>query len=443
MDQIPLSFNQQFMCEFDRGDEEGPFGPHNHIVHGWRLRGEVDVDTMRAALDDVVARHEALRTEIVRHAGAGYQRVLPPCPVVLETRDLSHVDPASRDDVVDQLITEVESGTISVRDFPLIRGLLVRFEQGDHLLVLIVHHMAADGFSVRVISRDVAHRYAALRGFDVGELPPARPYREFAVRQRASQSNPALEPSRRYWRETLRDGRIFSMPTDIPKSTGLTESTAVFRFLIDTEVAAAVLKVSRAHRCTPFMVLLAGFVRLVYQMSGTTDVVVPTFTPGRGEEDFQDTVGLFFNLLPIRIELSGYRDFGELVDGIRANCLEAYSHDIAQILDEAPYLMDPVLEDDRAACVFQVFPFPLLLDETMIGDLVYTEVRRRVRPQPVGGEVPNGALWTLNFDPAGDVVVAINFNSNLFHEGTIAAMAADYVSVLRLSVTDPSAPLTW
>lgn len=443
MEQIPLSFNQQFMCQFDRGDEEGAFGPHNHIVHGWRIRGEVDVDTMRAALTDVVARHEALRTEIVRDAEPSYQRVLPPSPVVLDTRDMSHVDQADRDDIVDRLITEVESSTISIRELPLIRGLLARFEQGDHLLVLTVHHMAADGFSVRVISRDVVHRYAALRGFDVGELPPTRPYREYAVRQQASHASPALDPSRRYWRETLRGGRILALPTDIPKSAGLPESTSVFRFLIDTEVAEAVLKVARAHRCTPFMVLLAGFMRLVHQMSGTTDVVVPTFTPGRGDEDFQDTVGLFFNFLPIRSQLSEYRNFGELVNGIRANCLEAYSHDIAQILDEAPHLMEPVLEDDRAACVFQVFPFPLLLDGSMIGDLAYTEVRRRVRSQPVGGDVPNGALWTLNFDPAGDIVVAVNFNRNLFHEGTISAMAADYVSILRQSVADSSAPLTW
>jgi len=401
------------------------------------------MDTLRAALNDVVVRHEALRTDVVRYGGSGYQRVLPPCPVTIETRDLSQVDSADRDDTVDDLITEVESGTISVREFPLIRGLLGRFDDGDWILVLIVHHMAADGWSVRLIIRDVAHRYAVRRGFDVGELSPTRPYREYAAWQQARLTDPAGEPSRSYWRENLRDGRVFSMPTDYPKSAGIPESTGVYRFLIDTEVIKAVLEISRAKRSTPFMVLLAGFKWLVHQMTGATDMVVPTFTPGRGEEDFQNTVGLFFNLLPVRTDLAGCHDFGEVVDRVRLSCIEAYSHDIAQILDEAPNLMDPAQEDDRAACVFQVFPFPFLLDDDLIGDMAYTEVRRRLQSQPVGGEVPNGSLWTLNFDAAGDVVAAIQFNSNLFHESTIAAMVSDYIAVLRQTVTDPAAPLSW
>ncbi|SFT36192.1 Condensation domain-containing protein [Actinopolyspora lacussalsi subsp. righensis] len=444
MDQIPLSFNQQFMCEFDQGDEAGPFGPHHHVVHGWRLRGEVAVDTMRAALDDVVTRHEALRTEIVRYGGSGHQRVLPPQPVTLETRDLSYVTPADRDEAATELITEVESGTISAGELPPIRGLLGRFDDDDHILVLIVHHIAADGWSVRLVIRDFAHRYAVRRGLDVGELPPARPYREYAVRQRASVTEPAVESSREYWRDALRGGRIFSLPTDYPKSAGIPESTAVYRFLIDTEVVTAVLEIARLKRCTPFMVLLAGFTRLVQRISDTNDVVVPTFTPGRSEEEFQETVGLFLNLLPVRIDLDGCRDFGELVDRVRRSCMDAYSHDhvpTGLILDEAPNLMDPAAEDDRAACVFQAFPFPFLLDGEPIGDLVYTEVRRRLRSQPVGSEVPNGALWTLNFDPEGDVVAAVQFNSNLFHESTIAAMVSEYLTVLRLSVTDPEAPL--
>lgn len=443
MDRIPLSFTQQFICAYDQGDEEGPFGPRSHIVHGWRLHGELDEQALRAALADVVVRHEALRTQIVRDDGPPYQRVLPPGPVPIEVRDLSHVEPGRRDEAVDDLITEVESGTISSQRFPLIRGLLGRFGGADHVLVLIVHHLAGDGWSVRLIIRDLAHFYAVRRGFDVGGLPAALPYREFVLRQRAAAADPAAERSRAYWRQALRGAKVFAVPTDHPKSAGLPESTAIHRFLVEEKTVTAVLEVARARRCTPFMVLLAAFMRLAHRMTGETDLVVPTFTSGRRGEDVQNTVGMFINILPIRVQLAGCRDFGELADRVRNSCAEAYAHDMGRILDEAPRLMEPVLADTGAGCVFQVFPFPYLLHGNLVGDLEYTEVRRRLRSQPVGGEVPNGELWTLNFDAAGDLVAAIQYNTNLFGEATIAAMVADYLDLLRASVLARETPLAW
>src|SRR5947208_3250125 len=104
---IPLSFNQEFLCGLDRGDEEGPFGPRFHIVHGWRLRGSVDIATLRAALGDVVARHEALRTLIARDEPVRRQKILPPSEPELMVRDLP--DGADRDRQVEELIIEVES----------------------------------------------------------------------------------------------------------------------------------------------------------------------------------------------------------------------------------------------------------------------------------------------------------------------------------------------
>lgn len=440
---IPLSFNQDFLCGFDRGDDQGPFGPRFHIVHGWRLRGKIDVGTLQQALDDVVVRHEALRTAIVRGEGERYQEIHQPSPVRLELREAAGADPAARDRAVEELITEIESGTISARELPLLKATLLRFDEDDAILVLIVHHTAADGWSVRLVIRDLAVCYAARRGHRAAELPTALPYREFAAWQRKSAEDPALESSRAFWREQLAGARIFSVPTDRPKSTGLAESTAVHRFTIDAELTSRAVEISRALRSTPFMVLLGAFAVLVQRTTGSTDVVVPTFSPGRGEDRFHHTVGPFFNFLPLRTELAGCRSFAEVVARIRATSLEAYAHDIpfGQILAEAPELMLPTLEDGRAACVFQVFPFPFLLDGELIGDLEYTEVRRRLTSQPVGSDVPNGALWTLNLDPAGDVVAGIQYNSNLYDERSVAELVDQFREVLRELVNAPDAPL--
>jgi condensation enzyme len=441
----PLSLNQEFLCGFDRGDDQGPFGPRFHIVHGWRLRGEVDLDTLRGALYDVVARHEALRTMIVRDEPVRYQKVFPPAAPEIEIRALPGTDPADRDREVEQLIIDVESSTISARTMPLLRAVLGRFDEQDSVLVLIFHHTATDGWSVRLIIRDLATCYAARRGFDVPALPEPSQYREFASWQRAAAANGELDASCEFWRDKLRGARIFSIPTDRPKSANLPESTSVYRFLLGAGLAAPALELSAAMRSTPFMVLMAAFKLLVHRLTGATDIVVPTFSPGRGHEQFQDTVGPFLNFLPLRTDIGGCRTFREVVNRIRATCLEAYSYDIpfGQIVAQAPGLMEPTLEDGRAACVIQVFPFPFLLDGTTVGDLAYTEFRRRLRSQPVGSDVPNGALWTLNLDPSGDIVASIQFNSNLFDEQTLIDMVSQFRSVLQETVTAPDEPLRW
>lgn len=440
---IPLSYNQEFLYGFDRGDDEGPFGPRFHIVHGWWLRGKVHVDTLRQALDDVVARHEALRTVVVRRADEWHQHVQPPTPVRLEVRDADAADADAREQAAQRLLTEVESGTIDARELPLLKATLLRFDEESAVLALIVHHTAADGWSVRRIIRDLAVRYAARRGWAVPEPPPALPYREFVTWQRAFSASAEAERSREFWRRKLAGARIISVPTDRTKSSGLPESTAVYRFTVDAPLVSGAVELAKALRSTPFMVLLAAFALMVQRTTGSTDVVVPTFSPGREKEEFHNTVGPFLNLLPLRTELAGCRNFREVVGRIRTTCLEAYSHDIpfVQILAQAPELMLPVMEDTRAACVFQVFPFPFVLDGEKIGDVEFTEIRRRLDSQPVGSDVPNGALWTLNLDPAGDVVASIQYNSNLYDESSVATMVERFRKVLAEVVATPDAPL--
>ncbi|MDN3292795.1 condensation domain-containing protein [Streptomyces ficellus] len=440
---FPLSYNQEFLYGFDRGDDEGPFGPRFHIVHGWRLRGKVHVDTLQQALDDVVARHEALRTVVVRGDAEWYQRVRPPTRVRLDVREAAGTDADAQDLAAERLLTEVESGTIDAHELPLMKATLLRFDEESAVLVLIVHHTAADGWSVRRIIRDLAVRYAARRGCDVPEPPSALPYRDFVTWQRAYSESAEAQRARDFWRRKLAGARIISVPTDRPKSAGLRESTAVYRFTIERPLVSRAVDLAKALRSTPFMVLLGAFALMVQRTTGSTDVVVPTFSPGRDQERFQHTVGPFLNLLPLRAELAGCRDFREVVARVRATCLEAYSYDIptVQILAEAPELMLPVMEDARAACVFQVFPFPFVLDGEKIGDLEYTEIRRRLDSQPVGSDVPNGALWTLNLDPAGDVVAGIQYNSNLYDESSVARMVDRFRQVLSEVVTAPDAPL--
>lgn len=440
-DQIPLSFNQEFLCMYDRGDKEGPFGPAYHIVHGWRIEGEVDTDVLQDALNDVVERHEALRTSLAGGEGGRYQEVFPPSAVKLSVRDLSDTEESSREQRSEELLDEVERSAFEAQDLPLLRAVLGRFDDRDFVLVLITHHTATDGWSMRLIMRDLAAFYAARRGHGALDLPEPRQYRDYVLWQRGLADDPAVHASRRYWREKLRGARIFALPTDQPRSAELPQSTSVHRFLIGADLTSAVLKASRTMRSSPFMVLLAALNVLIRNRTGDTDIVVPTFTPGRGGDRFQNTVGSFFNFFPLRTDISGCTTFREVVDRTRRTCAEAYSHDIPQILGEAPELMVPAVQDNTAACVFQVFPFPFLMDGKLIGDLRYSEIRRRLMSQTMSSDIPDGALWTLNLDPSGEMVGTLAFKNNLFEEDTLSSLVSEFRRVLEESLAAPDAPM--
>ncbi|MFG2063963.1 condensation domain-containing protein [Micromonospora sp. NPDC048871] len=437
----PLSLNQDFLCMYDKGDEEGPFGPRYHIVHGWRLRGEVDVESLQGALDDVVARHEALRTIVVRTPQERYQVISPEtAPVQLILRDLSVVPEDERDAVAEQLLIEAEADTFPSTELPLLRAVLVRFDDRDSVLVLISHHTATDGWSMRLIIRDLANRYAARRGHEVPALPEPRQYREFAEWQRELVGDPVrmAEPSE-FWQQNLAGARVHTMKLDRPRSVAVETTTAMHRFVIGSEVITPALKLGKATRSSPFMVLFAAFAVLAERLGGNSDVVVPTFSPGRGDEEFPYTVGSFFNFMPIRVDLAKCRTFREVVIATRNQCVESYSQDVPQILAHAPELMLPAISDDRAPCVFQVFAFPFLLDEELIGDLEYTEIRYRLVSQPLVSDVPDGALWTLNLDPSGEVVGSVAYKSGLFDEATVAGWVSGFQEVLREMLVDPDA----
>ena len=178
----------------DQGDDGGPFGRRYLIVSALRITGAVDLAVLQGALDDVVARHELLRTLVIRDADPPYQMVCPPCQVPLEVRGLPPVPGKSRDMIIQELILEVQAGTISAREVPLLRALLCRFDDRDSALLLTVHHSVSDGWSVQVILRDLGAFYAARVSGTPPKLPQMRQYREYAEWQRANaETRPTTE----------------------------------------------------------------------------------------------------------------------------------------------------------------------------------------------------------------------------------------------------------
>jgi hypothetical protein len=436
----PLSPNQEFVSLFDTGGEDGPFGPRYHVVAAWRVTGgPINLDALRNALLDVVERHDALRTRIAGPAGKRYQEILPPSPVKLDVRDFPAVPGASRAERAEALTQEFETETISADEAPFLRAVLARFDDRDAVLALMTHHLVADGLSMGVIIRDLANRYAARTGHSTPDLPAAPQSRAHANWQRDG-AGAGMHVAREYWRRQLDGAQFTAIPTDIPRSAGFPESTGKHRFLMPGDVVSAIDGLARTSRATRFMAFAAMYQLLVHRLTGATDVVIATFTPGRGGNLFENSVGSFFNFVPLRMDLAGCTSYEELLKRTRRTCLEALSHDIPsiQIFAEAPELMGPAMTDNATAVVFESIPDARQIVDAP-GDLKYVRITRLLSSQPLASSVPDGALWDVNKDSSGDAFGAVSYKQNLFREDTIASMAANFGQIARAFSSSPDA----
>lgn len=429
---VELSLNQEFLQMFDQGDDAGPFGPSYNILYAVRISGGINTAVLQHALDSVVERHEALRTLIVR-GQHGYQLVQPPAPVALEVRELGA--DGDRDRKADQLLVEVEAGQYGSSTVPLLRAFLGRFDDADSVLALVAHHTVADEWSMPVIMRDLAAFYSGTA------LPEVKQFRDYTTWER-TRPEAAMEKARAYWRGKLGDAQVVAVPTQFGRSEGRPKTTAWQRFTIPADLVAGTQAIAKQTRSSPFQVLLAAYNVLVRKQSGTDDVVVMSFTSGRTQAQFHETVGAFFNFVPLRVDLSGLdgaTDFAEVVKRTRRACLEALAHDIpfSQVMAEAsPMLMAPGAAENGALCAFQVFR-SLIGGAGTIGDASYTVIQRRELAQGAGGDIPDGAMWHLDMDldaTGADMTGRLGYNTNLFDEAAMTELIGQFLQILKETV---------
>lgn len=436
---FPLSSQQRFLHLVDKGDGFGPFGPRYTIVGGWRLTGAIDDGRLRAALGDVIGRHEALRTIIVRDsAGAGQltQDVAAPDLTVLS---LTGGSPLGRDRRAEELLNEIEAQELLPTRVPVLRAVLARFDGGDAVLVLAAHHTAVDGWSIQIVVRDLAACYAARGAGGAPPLPAVLQYRDYVRWQQESVDEPQAARARRFWRENLAGAQVTPLRMDLPRSLQTPGTTAWHRYEGGAGVQATVRAYAAAQRCSPFMVLLGAYLLHLRERTGSDDVVVPTFAPGRRPAWTAEMVGSFFNMLPLRVDLGGCRDFGAVVARVRAQCLAAYKHELPflDILGEAPDLMRTAADEWHASCVFQLVQSPYIAGGDRVGDVGYRAMRRRLLSQARGSQIPDGALWAIEFDTEGRTFGSVAYGRGQFRQQSIEGLVTGYSRTLARLLDDP------
>ena len=434
----PLSFSQEWFVTLDSGDDGGAFGPRFLLVCEVRITGHVDLALLQGALDDVVTRHELLRTLVVRDADPPYQEIYPPCQVPLEVKDLPPVTGKSRDIVAQELIAEAEAGTISAEEVPTLRALLCRFDDRDSALVLTVHHSVSDGWSLQVILRDLGAFYAARRGGLPAKLPEVRQYRDYAEWQKASATSTAEDGAPRYWQDKLRGAREFTIPNDHGHPDSYSSPYSLYNDTIDADVMSAASSLARRARTSTFTVLLSAFYVLAHNITGATDLAIRAFTSGRNEEQFQDIMGLFINVLPFRADLADCTSFRDILNRAKETFIDALAHELPVTVIEQTFPDFVKSREDLRTSQFIISETP-----TQLGDVVFPiaegarEVHKYLLEESRHHDIPTGLVWGLTPTPDGGLCSGVLFNPDEFDESTVVGWAVGLRQILTSAVLDP------
>ena len=435
----PLSFTQEWFLTMDKGDYNGPFGNRYLIVAVLRVTGPVDLAVLQGALDDVVARHELLRTLVVRDADPPYQMVLPPCQVPLEVRNAPAATGKSRDKVIQETFVEAETGTISTREVPLLRALLVQFDDRDSALFLTVHHSVSDGWSIGIILRDLGAFYVARVSGTEPVLPQMRQYREYVDWQRTIASSTDDDGALSYWAAKLDGAREFVMPTDHGHPERYSSPYSMHMFSIDADTMAAAANLANAARGSLFMVVFSAIYILANQITGATDLTVDAITSGRNELAFHNTMGLFLNVLPFRTDIADCTGFRDVVRKTRDTFIDAMANELpAGLLEQtfpdyirsredtrmAQFLISDTSSPDGGTTTFPIAEGAKGIDADILQDAETHDL-------PGGGTV-----WYLSMQPDA-LHGSVQFNRDEFEASTVQGWTAGLKRILASAVRDP------
>ncbi|MBX8596518.1 amino acid adenylation domain-containing protein [Pseudomonas cichorii] len=322
---LPMSFAQQrlwFLAQMEGASEA------YHMPAGLRLRGVLDASVLQNALDRVVERHEVLRTRFVPHATEQAVQVIDAkgAGFILKRIDLS-----GQADAELQMQTLARQEALTPFDLergPLVRGTLIRLGETEHVLLVTLHHIISDGWSIGVLTREVAALYDALRQGHADPLPPlALQYADYAAWQRRWLTGEVLEKQSRYWKETLADApALLTLPTDRPRPAEQSYSGASLPVNFDEDLTQALKALGQRHGTTLYMTVMSAWAALLSRLSGQDEVVIGSPMANRTRAEVEPLIGFFVNTLAIRVDTSGQPDVGSLLARVKAQTLAAQRH---------------------------------------------------------------------------------------------------------------------
>ena len=424
---LPLSFAQQRLWILER--IEGDLAAYN-MSSGFELKGALNTEALRQALETIIERHESLRTTFSMIKDEPVQVIHPNSRFELSIEDLSTYEPEEQET---ELVRRSQLEAERVFDLTadrMLRARLLKFSEEKHVLLLTMHHIASDGWSRGILLNELHCLYDAYSSGKDAELPelPVQ-YIDYAVWQRSMLSGKRLEQLLKYWRERLEGLAVLSLPTDHPRPAVLTYEGSRYDFELSSGMSEKLRLLCQETGATMNMLLLAAFQTLLVRYSGQDDIATGTPIAGRNKKDLEHQIGFFVNTLVIRTDFSNDPTFYELLERVREVSLGAYDH------GEVPFeKLVEELQPDRHPNLnpffqvfFQVFHFS---NELKLSGLEVIQL------PPSGKRVHFDLEMTLREDP-NRILGMFRYSTELFERASIERMIGHFLILLEGVVANP------
>jgi amino acid adenylation domain-containing protein len=441
----PLSFAQERLWFIDRLN---PGSPVYNMPTALRLRGAFRPAVLAACLREILRRHESLRTHFEEREGIPRQVIEPvPQGFTVPLVDLSGLPPAVGRRAGHRLAREEARRPFDLARGPLLRATLLRLDgpagsdhtEEEHAVLLTLHHIVSDGWSMGVLTREVATLYGAFAAGRPSPLPePAIQYADFAAWQRALLQGEALEAELDHWRRQLAGAPTLELPADRPRPTRPTFRGGVRPFQLPQAASRALQDLTQREGATPFMTLLAGVDALLYRYTGQTDLVVGSMIANRNRHEIEGLIGFFVNALALRVDLAGDPTFRQLLGRTREASLAAFSH------QDLPFeKLVAEIQPDRDHGRSPLFQVVLLVQNTPTGgglELPGLSLRGfdpGEENQEEGAPLAKFDLLITAVEGPHGISGSLSYAAELFEAATMARFAEHLAILLAGAAADP------
>jgi amino acid adenylation domain-containing protein len=423
--EFPLSFAQQrlwFLEQLNRGSSA------YNLSRAIRFSGKLNVAALIDSFNEIVLRHEALRTNFISQQGKPFQKIRSPFKLSLPVVDLQHLTESAREVELQRLAAQEAREGFDLASDPLLRLTLLRLSQEEHVLLFTMHHIVSDGWSTGILVREVAALYEAFSGGQPSPLPELHiQYADFALWQQNWLQGQVLETQLAYWRKQLNDPSVLDLPTRsrpaVQSLQGATQS-----ILISKTLAESIKALSQKQGVTLFMTLLAAFKTLLYRYTSQEDILVGSPIANRNREEIENLIGFFINNLVLRTKLSGNLSFLELLQRVREITLEAYTH---QDLPFEKLVSELQLERDTSrAPLFQVM---FVLENAPMPPLELPGLTLQPIDSETGATKFDLTLYLV--DTEEGLTASLEYSTDLFEKSAIARML-EHFQILLSSIVD-------
>ncbi|HZF40192.1 MAG TPA: amino acid adenylation domain-containing protein [Blastocatellia bacterium] len=431
----PLSYAQERLWFLDQLETEKSI---YNTVAALRLKGELDVAALEESLNEIIRRHEALRTIFHGDAGAPVQVIRPFEPIALQVMDLSATDETRRDACMQEVLAEQARRPFDLASGPLLRAILLREAEDAHVLAVVMHHIITDGWSMGVLTRELAALYEAFLQDQPSPLDePDIQYADYAIWQRQWLEGEILQKQLDYWRGRLQGVRpTLELPADRARPPAQSFRGMMIHTSLPAALAQRLRRMCSQEGVTVYMALLAAAQTLLARYSNQTDISVGSPFANRNRPEIEGLIGFFANTLVMRTDLSGAPGFRELLSRVRETVLDAFAH------QDLPFeLLVEQLNPVRDLSHSPLFQVLFVLQNAPGGELTLPGLSLTPFEAQTGLTHFDLTLSIAEEDGVeedGRLIASWEYSTDLFDESTIRRMAGHFETLLMRAVADPA-----